>query len=187
MSATLHRLVSRREKLTEADSLQLRRLVLDYEGLPERLRGELVAEIDRRTASRNGWTFVMLSPAENAAVVDWLVQNSKRPFVALRLWAKLFDNLRTDTGEIVLTRDELAERVNETPDNVSTIMGELESIGAISRRRERVAGMRGPGMVRYFMNPRVGTHLTGKTRDQAQKSAPPLLSLMEGGKVTPKG
>ena len=184
MSATLHKLVSRREKLTEADGLQLRRLVLDYEGLPERLRGELVAEIDRRTASRNGWTFVMLSPAENAAVVDWIAQHSRYPQVAMRLWARLFDNLRTDTGEIVLTRDELAELVDEFPDNVSRIMSELESIGAISRRRERVPGMRGPGQVRYFMNPRVGTHLTGKTRDQAQSKAPPLLTIMEGGKPT---
>ena len=182
MAATIHKLVSKREKLTEADGQQLRQLVLEYDGLSEWLRGELIAEIDRRTACKNGWTFVMLSPAENAAVVDWLVQNSKRPFVALRLWAKLFDNLRTDTGEIVLTRNELAQQVEERPDNISQIMGELESIGAISRRRERIAGVRGPGLVRYFMNPRVGTHLTGKARTDAQAKAGPLLTIMEGGK-----
>ena len=184
MTATIHRLVSRQEKLTEADGQQLRQLVLDYDGLSERLRGELIAEIDRRTACKNGWTFVMLSPAENAAVVDWLAQNSKRPFVALRLWAKLFDNLRTDTGEIILTRDELAERVGCKVADVSEIMSELESITAISRRRERVAGMRGPGLVRYFMNPRIGTHLTGKARTDAQATAGPLLTIMAGGKPT---
>ena len=52
------------------------------------------------------------------------------------------------TGEIMLTRDELAEKVGETTDNVSGIMRELEKFGAISRRRAKVAGLRGPGMVR---------------------------------------
>ena len=184
MTATIHKLISRREKLTEEDGRQLQRLVLDYKGLPERLRGELIAEIDRRTASRNGWTFVMLSPAENKAVVAWLNRNSRWPKVSVLLWAELFDNLRTDTGEIVLTRDELSDRVGCRPTEVSEIMGELESIGAISRRRERVPGMRGPGQVRYFMSPRIGTHLTGKARTDAQAKAGPLLTIMEGGKPT---
>ena len=34
--------------------------------------------------------------------------------------------------------------------------------------------MRGPGMVRYFMNPNVATHLAGKARDEAQAAAPKL-------------
>ncbi|RYY06567.1 MAG: hypothetical protein EON55_23050, partial [Alphaproteobacteria bacterium] len=67
-------------------------------------------------------------------------------------------------------------------DTVSEIMSELEGFGAIIRKRERVAGMRGPGMVRYFMNPRVATHLAGSERDQAQREAP-LLQLMQGGKI----
>ena len=96
--------------------------------------------------------------------------------------AVLFNNLRTDTGEIVQTRDELAELIGDTPDHVSQIMGELGSIGAISRRREKVAGMRGPGLVRYFMNPKVGTHLTGAARDKAQAGSAPLLALIEGGR-----
>ena len=53
-------------------------------------------------------------------------------------------------------------------------MGELATIGAISRRREKVAGMRGPGLVRYFMNPKVGTHLTGAARDKAQTDSAPV-------------
>jgi hypothetical protein len=46
-------------------------------------------------------------------------------------------------------------------------MADLESIGAIARRRERVAGMRGPGVVRYFMNPGVATNLVSHERDKA--------------------
>jgi len=182
MAATLHRLVTRRDRITEQDGQKLREMVAAYPGLPDRLRSELIAQIDRRTAAKNGWTFVMLSPAQNAAVVSWIVQNSKRPQVAVRLWAELFTAMRTDTGEITLTRDELAERVRETVQNVSTIMTELEGIGAISRRRQKVAGMRGPGMARYFMNSRVATHLSGAAREEAQAAAPPLLVLMEGGK-----
>lgn len=187
MAATLHRLVTRRDRITEEDGQKLREMVGEYPGLPDRLRSELVAQIDRRTASKNGWTFVMLSPVQNAAVVAWLVQNSKRPQVAVRLWAELFTAMRTDTGEITLTRDELAERVGETVQHVSSIMTELEGIGAISRRRQRVAGMRGPGMVRYFMNSLVATHLTGAARDEAQAAAPPLLVLMEGGRDSEQG
>ena len=182
MAATLHRLVARRDRLTEDQGQELRELVLAYDGLPERLRGQLIAEIDRRTASTKGWTFVMLSPDQNAQVVEWLMQHSKRPQVATLLWAKLFTVLRTDTGEIVMTRDELAGTVAVRPDHVSEIMGELESIGAIVRRRERVAGMRGPGLVKYFMNPRVATRLAGAARDKAQEAAPPLLVLMQGGR-----
>ena len=46
-------------------------------------------------------------------------------------------------------------------------MGELESIGAVYRRRE------GRG-VRYFVHPSLGTHLTGAVRDKAQAEAPKL-------------
>jgi DNA-binding IscR family transcriptional regulator len=35
-------------------------------------------------------------------------------------------NLRQDTGEILVTRDQLAERIGCAPKNVSTIMGTLE-------------------------------------------------------------
>ena len=104
---------------------------------------------------------------------------------ATTLWAELFSAIDRDTGEVMLTRDQIAEVVNATPEDVSAIMGELEGIGAIVRHRERVAGMRGPGRVRYFMNPVVGTHLAGGERDAAQADAPPgpLLHLMQGGKA----
>ena len=48
-------------------------------------------------------------------------------------------------------------------------MGELEEVGAISRRVERVPGMRGPGRAVYYMNPNVATHLPGGARDKAQR------------------
>src|SRR3954451_24682819 len=174
MPARIVRLRTRRDRIEVAESAELRRMIAERPGLPERARGEIIAAIDRETASTNRWTFVMLSPTQNRAVVRWLLEHSSRPQKAIDLWSLLFEHLRFDTGEIMLTREEIAEQIGEAPGDVSRIMGELEQIGAISRRREKVAGMRGPGVVRYFMNPNVATHLGGKARDHAQAKTPPL-------------
>lgn len=174
MAATLHRLRTKPQRLRLETAAKLRQMVLDFEGLPEQATARIVAAIDGETAAENGWTFVMLSPAQNEAVVAWLLDHSSRPKKAVRLWAVLFRHLNNKTGEIALTREEMAEAIGENPGNISAIMGELEGIGAIIRRRERVSGMRGPGMVRYFMNPNVATHLPGKAREKAQAAAPKL-------------
>jgi hypothetical protein len=178
MAATLRQLRTKADRLLADQAAELRQLVLEYPALPERARGEIVAAIDRQAAAENGWTFVMLSPSQNKAVQRWLVENSRRPQKATILWAELFDHLRRDTGEIMLTRDELAELVGEHPSHVSEIMHELASIGAIITHRERVAGMRGPGRAVYLMNPNVATNLTGAARDRAQAAAP-RLQLVE--------
>src|SRR3954471_7314708 len=182
MAAQIARLRTKADRLRSDTAAQLRQLVLEYPGLPERARGEIIGTIDRQTASEAGWTFVMLSPEQNAAVMRWLNRHSKRPRVALELWGELFTALRRDTGEIALTRDELAERVGTTPEHVSSVMHELAGIGAIAVHRERVAGIRGPGRAVYLMNPNVATNLTGAARDRAQAEAP-NLKLVEGGKV----
>jgi CRP-like cAMP-binding protein len=174
MAAQIARLRTKADRLRSDTAAQLRRLVLDYPGLPERARGEIIGTIDRQTASEAGWTFVMLSPEQNATVVRWLRQHSQRPVLALVLWGELFTALRRDTGEVMLTRDELAERVGATSGEVSRIMHELAGIGAIIVHREKVAGMRGPGRAVYLMNPNVATNLTGAARDKAQAAAPRL-------------
>ena len=185
MAATLHRPAFRRDQIRQEQAARLRAALLPFEDeMPDQVR-DLIGYVDRKTAARNGWTFVMISPEQHDAVVEWLEANSRRPMKAMRLWALLFTALRTDTGEILLTRDEIAERLRITPEDVSSIMSELEGIDAIIRRRERVVGMRGPGRARYFMNALVGTHLTGAARDKAQAAAPagPLLQVMQGGKA----
>jgi hypothetical protein len=174
MAATLSRLRTKADRLLADQAHALRQLVLDYPALPERARGEIVAAIDRQAAAENGWTFVMLSPSQNKAVQRWVLENSKRPRKATALWVELFDHLRRDTGEILLSRDELANLIDEHPDHVSEIMRELASIGAIIIHRERIPGQRGPGRAVYFMNPSVATNLTGAARDRAQAAAPRL-------------
>jgi hypothetical protein len=182
MAAKIVRLRTKSDRLRTEIAAELRQLVLEYPALPERARGEIVAAIDRQTASEAGWTFVMLGPEQNASVVRWLRQHSRYPTLAPAVWAELFTALRRDTGEIVLTRDEIAVRVGAAPDHVSRIMGELARIGAIGVERQRVAGMRGPGRAVYFMNPTVATNLTGGARDRAQKAARPL-EVVGGGKA----
>lgn len=185
MAAKVRRLLTKPDQLRAEQAARLRAVLLPYEGeMPGAVR-ELVAHIDRQTAARAGWTFIMISPEQHDAVTEWLEANSRRPMKAMRLWSLLFTRMDRDTGEILLTRDQIAERLRVTVQDVSSIMGELEAIDAISRRREKVAGMRGPGRVRYFMNPVVGTHLAGVERDKVQAEAPPgpLLRIMQGGKA----
>jgi DNA-binding transcriptional ArsR family regulator len=129
-----------------------------------------------RSPSINEWTFVMLSPDQNAAVVLWLRANSKRPQVAMALWAVLFSHLHRTTGEIMQTRAELAARVGTEPDNLSRIMAELESINAVRKERD---GRR----VRYFLNANIATHIPGPAaRKAAREGSGPLLKIMDGGR-----
>lgn len=168
--AEIKRLRTRAERLRQADGQSLRQMVLDYaagRAISDRAVGEIVSAIDRETAASSNWTFVMVSPETNAAIVEWLLAHSSRPHLAVRLWSRLFLYLRHDTCEVVQTRDELAATMGVAPGEVSRVMTELEGIGAISRRRE------GKG-VRYYMNPLVGSHLTGVARVKAQRLAPTL-------------
>ena len=173
MAATIHRFRSRRDKLRVADAVRLRQMVLDFGDdldLAEGAIGRVVAAVDGQTASENGWTFVMIGPRENQAVVDWLRENSRRPQAAMAVWAMLFTSMRTDTGDILWSRAEIAEHVGIASDNVSRIMTELVGIGAVSRRRVGRS-------VRYRMNPVIGTKLGGQVRDKAQAAAAGQLQL----------
>ena len=113
-------------------------------------------------------TFIMLTASQNAEVVRWLDKHSKRRNEAKSLWAELFTAVHPTTGEIMLSRAELAARLNLLPLNVSAIMTELASINAI--RREKVGRS-----VRYFMNSHVATHVaTNQARAEARKKDGPL-------------
>jgi len=73
----------------------------------------------------------------------------------------------------MLSRQELAHLAEASPRDVSRVMSELAELGAIIPRREPANGP-----VRYFMNPRVGTHLRSPAREVAQAEAP-RLQLVE--------
>ena len=169
-------------KLAEERAKRRREEARDFAKLARRLglddatlvRVDAVAKA--HAASPETWIFVMISPQQNADVVDWLEANSKRPQKAIRLWSRLLTHLRMDTGEIMATRQELAERVGMEPRTLSETMTELASINAIRRVKE---GRK----VRYFLNPNIATHLpTTSARAAAREEAGPLLRSVEGGR-----
>ena len=169
-------------KLAEERAKRRREEARDFAKLARRLglddatlvRVDAVAKA--HAASPETWIFVMISPQQNADVVDWLEANSKRPQKAIRLWSRLLTHLRMDTGEIMATRQELAERVGMEPRTLSETMTELASINAIRRVKE---GRK----VRYFLNANIATHLpTTSARAAAREEAGPLLRSVEGGR-----
>jgi hypothetical protein len=134
MAARIERLRTRSERFNRQEAEQARQAVLRLEGAPATAVSQVIAAIDRNTAAGEGWTFVMISAGQHGQVVEWLAANSKRPLMAVRLWALVFQHLRRDTGEIALSRHEMAEHLGCAPQHVSNLITELEGIGAIQRR-----------------------------------------------------
>jgi len=117
----------------------------------------------------------MVDMVAYADVIAHLRRHSGRPLVAMELFTRLFSYLPPDGNEVQADRRELARVVGCTVENVSEIVGELEALGAVYRRRE------GRG-VRYFINPLLGTHLAGAARDRAQAEAPALRVVEPAGR-----
>jgi CRP-like cAMP-binding protein len=173
MKGHIARFRSRADMLRLDQAAELRQLVLKLEDQAPTAVRQLLSVVDRHTAASKGWTFVMMSPMQNRDVCRWIFQHAKRPHVSIRLWTEFFCHLRMDTGEIVMTRKEMAEAAGTTPDHVSSALSELVGVGALIRHREGRE-------VRWFMNPNVGTCLTGKAREDAQGAAPKLSVVPVG-------
>lgn len=128
--------------------------------------------------------FTMLSRIQTAAVwdaIDALPSSARRQQVhkAFRL---ILLNVQQNTGEVMMPLAEFAERIGTAPRNVSTVMSTLERMGVIRRERRRLEGVRGPGEAVYFVNPHVAWNGVLEVRkEEANKIAPPLLKLMQGG------
>jgi len=134
--------------------------------------------------------FTMLSRDQTAAVWDAIraLPADDRPNHVRHAFDLVLLNLRQDTGEVMLTRDQLAERMSCAPKNVSTIMGTLERMGVIRRERRRIEGVQGRGMAVYFINPHVAWNGSLDVRKaEAADAKPPVLTLVEGKQhATPK-
>lgn len=167
MAAGIVRLNTRPGRLRKERAAQLRLHLLEWEAEAPDVVSRMLTVLDRSTAADRGWTFVMISPAQNANVVRWLDANSSRPRVALRLWAQLFTHMRMDTGEITATRKDLAEAAGCSPNHLSNILSEMVRCGALIRHMDGREA-------RFLMNPHVGTHLTHEARERAQAQAPAL-------------
>jgi hypothetical protein len=127
----------------------------------------------------------MLSRMQTAAIWDAIraLPSDDRPNQVRHAFDLVLLNLRQDTGEVLLTRDQLAEEIDCAPRSVSTIMGTLEKMGVIRRERRKIEGVRGPGMAVYFINPHVAWNGSLDVRKaQAAETRPPMqLELLQGG------
>jgi DNA-binding transcriptional regulator YhcF (GntR family) len=126
--------------------------------------------------------FVMLSRIQVAAVWEaiWSLPNIARRNQVRRAFDLILLNIQQDTGEVLMTRAEFAEKIGTAPHNVSTVMAVLERMGVVRRERRRLAGVQGPGEAVYFVNPHVAWNGSLEIRkEEAAKVAKPSLALVE--------
>jgi len=126
--------------------------------------------------------FTMISRRQTEAVWDAIraLSADERPNQVRHAFDLVLLNLRQDNGEVMLTRDELADKIGCASDHVSRIMGTLERMGVIRRERRKIAGLRGPGIAVYFINPHVAWNGSLEVRRQeAREVAQPKLRLLQ--------
>jgi len=104
-----------------------------------------------------GVGYMMIGKEETKVVWDAIrkLPAEDRPPLVRHCFDLVLLNIRKDNGEIMMTRDEMAEEIGCPPREVSRAMGVLWRLGVIERELRKVAGMRGPGMVVWFINPHV--------------------------------
>lgn len=177
MTAHIKQLKTKLQKEVIERINQLELFLSQYPEIQNEKKVSMLWELKKKTnvQEKNTWTFIMISPTQNDLVVEWLLNNSKRPTSAFRLWTKLFKAIDIQTGQIMLSRQEIAKKVDIKSCHVSTIMSELESIGAIIKQKD------GRGVI-YYMNPHVGTHLPQEIREKVQKTTP-KLKVFDGGRI----
>ena len=112
----------------------------------------------------------LIEPDGNRTVVRWLRENSGRPIAAMNLWSLLLAKLHHGTGQVLLTRGEIAGEVGVTPREVTSIMKELADIEAVSRQPE------GRG-VSYFMNPKLFVAPSGEAQEEVSQM--PVFEIAE--------
>lgn len=153
----------------------------------ERLRQELY-RITEPDFARSPWRhFTMLSVQQAGAIWDAIraLPAKDRPQEVRHAFDLATLHLRQDTGEIMLTRQEMAERMKVDASKVTHAMGVLERMGVIIKgERRKVPGLRGRGLTPYFINPHVAWNGTlAGAIEEAKRQEPPLLTLMRGGKT----
>lgn len=193
--AELVRLRDRRALIERDAAAALAAQIREFpeEQLPPQARAAMLNQLQRlthRDAEQSIWPggFVMLSRIQVAAVWEaiWALPSVARRNQVRRAFDLILLNVRTDTGEVMMSRADFAAKIGTAPHNVSTVMGVLERMGVIRRERRRLDGVRGPGEAVYFINPHVAWNGNLEVRkEEANSVAPPLLKLMQGGVSDP--
>jgi len=177
MSAHIKHLQPKEKQEKQNLIQQLQLLLGQIPEINEKKASALLWDIKRKNKLNdpNTWTFIMISPEQNRLVVQWLTTNSKRPLKALELWSILFEYVHRETGQIMLSRQEMADKIGIHLNHISNIMTELENINAIIKKKD------GRGVI-YYMNPNVANHYPQEIRDKSQKEAP-KLKIIAGGLI----
>ena len=118
----------------------------------------------------------MLSRVQTKWVWDQirLLPSQARPNQVRHAFDLVLLYLRQDTGEVMLTREQLAAEIGCEPRTVSTIMGTLQKLHVLERERRPEPGARGRGRVVYVVNAHVGWNGNLEFRKQAAaKQKPP--------------
>lgn len=184
------RFTPKAERLKAEKAKIAREVIADLE-LPKQETDDILLAIQRHETSglTSGWCFNMISPAQCLFIWNAIVEG-ERPHETRRVFDYVITHLEPNTGIVTLSRDELASAVGISAYDVSRAMTRLESLGAITRERVKVPGMKGPGKVRYRINPHVGWNGKLARREVAARSAPAPFSVVTGGKssgVEPEG
>jgi hypothetical protein len=180
---------SRPELVKRETATQIRDQLLLYpeDALPSLARTEVLNALQRVTHpddEESLWPggFTMISRRQTEAVWDAIRQlpPAQRPNQVRHAFDLVLLNLRQDSGEVMLTRDQFAEKIGCSTENLSRIMGTLEQMGVIRRERRKVDGMQGRGMAVYFINPHVAWNGSLELRKQeAREVSQPTLRLVE--------
>lgn len=174
-------LVPRAGRLTRQEAVTLRTRplgeIIDDESLSPGLRlaaRRLLREGDKEVLSSRKEPFAMFFTGEHRRLMRHLRLKSRHPILAAELFSLCVQNMDWDTGEVSLSRQELARDLGVKPELVSRLTGELVSCNALQRKFEDAGGNR-VRSVRYFVSARVATHgRTSAARDAAQAEFPPL-------------
>ena len=176
------RFIPKAERMKAEQINTARQMILDL-GLPEKATDDFMILLQRHESGGviANWNFNMISPAQSLIVWN-AIEEYDRPGTIRSVFFHVLTHIETNTGLVTLTREELAEKVGTTPEHVSRAMKCLEEIGVITRERVKVAGMRGPGIARYRMNPHVAWNgsLEKRKAQAEQKNLP--LEVIDGGR-----
>lgn len=191
MSADVHRLATRPERIRRdgAAALESALRSVDPDLVPAWMLRDLLNRVHRAMeldASRSIWPggFSMISVQQTVAVWDWIraLPGRDRPHAVRHAFDLVLSNLRQDTGEVMLRREEFADRMGVRVQEASSALSLLARAGVLRVERMRVEGLRGPGLAVYFINPHVAWNGQLEARASvAKSSSPPLLKLMQGG------
>lgn len=126
--------------------------------------------------------YCMISRQQTEAVWDAIrrLPPERRPNQVRHAFDLVLLYLRPDTGEVMLSRKEMAEKMQTDPENVSRVMRTLEDMEVVFRKRRRAEGVRGPGVVVYSINAYVAWNGRLDLRlQEAAKTKQPSLNLVQ--------